>query len=112
MLAVVPLWSPVAPPSPSPSCEVAIELHLKAPLTWGALEWHLLPRDADGEFERYGLSLCLGERTDRCTGWQLQLQVLVKDSRGGGTSARRVAVHHLGDARPQNGGPAPMPARR
>ena len=82
MLAVVPLWSPVAPPSPSPSCEVAIELHLKAPLQMAALQpASLAPRRGWQVRDVTGSAFAWASVPDRCTGWQVQLQALVRESR-------------------------------
>ena len=43
LLAVVPLILPGdLPPAARVPCVIAIELQVRAPLRWGAFEWHLV----------------------------------------------------------------------
>jgi hypothetical protein len=79
LLAVLPFLPPADLTPQAAPCGVAIELEVKAPLQWGALEWRLLTREVEGLWERYGLSLCWGEGTKGCVGWQVRLRVLVAE---------------------------------
>jgi hypothetical protein len=79
LLALLPLLPPADLTPKAAPCAVAIELEVKAPLEWGALEWHLLTREVEGLWELYGLSLCWADGTKGCAGWQVRLRVLVAE---------------------------------
>ena len=69
LLAVVPLMLPGdLPPVSRAPCAIAIELQVRAPLRWGAFEWHLVMGEAARIWAPYGVTLCWGESDDACRG--------------------------------------------
>ena len=63
----------------SRSCEIAIELQVKAPLEWNPLEWRQMTSEVERIWEPYGLSVCWIDRNDPCPGRDVRLRVLVAE---------------------------------
>ena len=80
LLAVVPLMLPGdLPPVSRAPCAIAIELQVRAPLRWGAFEWHLVMGEAARIWAPYGVTLCWGESDDACRGLEVKLRVLLAE---------------------------------
>jgi hypothetical protein len=80
LLAVVPLMLPGDMPSVSRTpCAIAVELQVRAPLRWGAFEWHLVMGEAARIWAPYGVTFCWGDRGDACGGLEVKLRVLLAE---------------------------------
>ena len=78
LFAVVPLMLPGDMPSvPRAPCAIAIELQVRAPLRWGAFEWHLVMGEAARIWAPYGVTFCWGDLDDACGGLEVKLRVLL-----------------------------------
>ena len=79
LLAVVPLVTPQDRPVTRAPCAIAIELHVRAPLRWGAFEWHVVMGEAARIWAPYGVTLCWGDESDACRGFEVKLRVLLAE---------------------------------
>jgi hypothetical protein len=88
-----------------PPCEVAIELQVKAPLSWGKHEWRLMTREVEEIWAPYGLSVCWDEPANPCPGWELRLRVLVADALPATVASARLSQPVVGRIFFTHGGP-------
>jgi hypothetical protein len=80
LAAVVPLMTDDTPRSaPIAPCALAIELHVRAPLTMGVVEWHVIAGEADRLWRRYGVTFCWTTGSSECDGLEVRLRVFVAE---------------------------------
>jgi hypothetical protein len=80
LVAVVPLMTDETPRSPPIApCALAIELHVRAPLTVGVLEWHVITGEADRLWKRYGVTFCWTTSMSGCDRLEVRLRVFVAE---------------------------------
>jgi hypothetical protein len=79
LLALLPLASPAEQSRQAPTCAVAIELQIKAPLPWGSHEWRLMTGEVEKIWTPYGLTVCWATPSNPCAASEVRLRVLVAD---------------------------------